>query len=562
MASSSSSSRPPKSIMTEKGFRKPLVEIYKDAVLKDDDILVEKLFQNGLDPNHIFQQKNVLNGKPLIYFAIQRRASKVIKKLVEHKVKLNPVKEGDFSPLAFALQNNTVMNKDLKLLITLGANIKELDQKEGKDGSLNLLLKSRTKDNSVLIMVKYLIEQGAEIDHIGQDGFTPLMLACINRDKEVMKWFLYLDANINAVDFSGNSMLFHCVNHFDTYKLNLPRLKKKPIPGVKYSKIFKIYNYEKIIKYILDEGIDIYIQNNRNLTILHHILYKTKEILNNDNFDEEEKSILEKEISKVFFFILNNWDDDKINLQSTDGYTLFHLSISLELYEYNKILASHIIGKSNNFNINLKNNHGVHFFELLLDADFCNSDYIIALLRKYPNFDINQSISSSTSHSTNICFLSGLCFYGNRYLKAVKFLLSDEFAEISQQQIDVNYRDDLGNSPVFYSVTSDEPSYALTELLITSGAEISIPNANDMTPICFLLNKSDLSQEESQIMNLLSQSLYISGSSPEAACSSPYNTSCTPEGFCNLPDDYSYHSDSETPPASPQPFALTYTDDF
>ncbi|KAK5941278.1 hypothetical protein PMZ80_006556 [Knufia obscura] len=88
----------------------------------------------------------------------------------------------------------------VKLLVLAGANINASSREET---SLDLCSTSGSMD-----VAQYLISQGADIDHVGHDGWTPLFRACRGGHVDLVKLLLKAGANLLHEDYRQNTCLF------------------------------------------------------------------------------------------------------------------------------------------------------------------------------------------------------------------------------------------------------------------------------------------------------------------------------------------------------------------
>ena len=85
----------------------------------------------------------------------------------------------------------------------------------------NLALDIEIEDGTPLVyavlyekidLVKYLIEQGANVNALYENHFTPLMSAVENENIELIKLLLEAKADVNRKDRHGNDALFKAVD--------------------------------------------------------------------------------------------------------------------------------------------------------------------------------------------------------------------------------------------------------------------------------------------------------------------------------------------------------------
>ncbi|XP_055308011.1 ankyrin repeat domain-containing protein 29-like [Sitodiplosis mosellana] len=108
-----------------------------------------------------------------------------------------------------------------------------------------------------LKMVRYLIHEGADIDHIDQNGRTPLILASSNGHTDVVKCLMQKGANIHHKDDNHKNASFYATNygHFDTARYIARNcsdiLKNNPTEAVLFCAL--IYALKKVIEHLLTQ---------------------------------------------------------------------------------------------------------------------------------------------------------------------------------------------------------------------------------------------------------------------------------------------------------------------
>jgi ankyrin repeat protein len=67
-------------------------------------------------------------------------------------------------------------------------------------------------------LVKYLIGVGANINHIGSYGATPLTWYCLGADLDMIEYLIESGADANIPDNEGNTAWMHAVSRGGMYK--------------------------------------------------------------------------------------------------------------------------------------------------------------------------------------------------------------------------------------------------------------------------------------------------------------------------------------------------------
>ena len=120
-----------------------------------------------------------------------------------------------------------------------------------------------------ILIVKYLVEHGADTNQENKDGDTPLFIACYNGHKNIVKYLVEHGAYINKENKNGETPLFYaCLGgHESIVKYLVEHGAYKNLENF-YGKtpllIARSEGHENIVKYLEEHGTDI-IKINRHL---------------------------------------------------------------------------------------------------------------------------------------------------------------------------------------------------------------------------------------------------------------------------------------------------------
>lgn len=334
-----------------------LADRYLTALREKSVIMVEYLLKSGLDPNYIFTNNADLKDKTLLSLAIKKEACDIIRMLIQFKARINAIKEDEIPPLRYALMYRRVNPKMIKLLIELGANVSDIDAKYGKDGAIQLALKNSRL--STIGIIKLLVNNGADVNHIGEDGFTPVITCVslpIRNHKNILLFLIKKQANIDAKNYHGNSVLFYPILNIDIFDFNLNNFKygSTDLTGKK----FYYEKYYKIIFLLVKFGIDIHVQNNNGYTLLHVILEKVNEILKKKELTLKEKFTIKDMCFDIFNYFINHWNYEKLDLKTKEDDTILNLGIKLELYSFVDLILKKNSPLYNFIDYNTRDNSG------------------------------------------------------------------------------------------------------------------------------------------------------------------------------------------------------------
>ena len=149
-------------IFLEKDFNKIIVANIFSSLIESEkwDMLLEMFKSNILEIN-----SKDINGRNALYWAINKNKTEIIKELIS--LGINTEISPNLSAINYAINLDNI--KILKCLKNCGLNIDEIDDVNTTPRIYAILYK---KQNSI----KYLIENGANLEHEDFLGNTPAQL--------------------------------------------------------------------------------------------------------------------------------------------------------------------------------------------------------------------------------------------------------------------------------------------------------------------------------------------------------------------------------------------------
>ncbi len=165
-----------------------------NATKMNDLKKMEYLLNKGVDVN----SKKSENFPPIMH-ALTKNNFEALKKLVEYDVNLDIISKGIY-PLLIPIKNENI--EIMKYLLENGADVNIKDM-SGYSPLMNLI----SFDKNNLDMIDLLINNGAKLEDINNNGATPLILACYHFNTQVIKHLVDKNANVNATDFFGGTPL-------------------------------------------------------------------------------------------------------------------------------------------------------------------------------------------------------------------------------------------------------------------------------------------------------------------------------------------------------------------
>jgi ankyrin repeat protein len=171
--------------------------------------LIRKFIEKGADKN---KTSNEGSGETPLNIAVRNGNMDAIKALIDGGVDINHVNDNGETAVflvsrGFIFPLSPLLSaKILKLLIDSGANI----QIENNDHLSPLWIATL---NGNLNLVKLLLEGGADVESFDEDGYTPLAIGAENGRLRSIKLILKAGADIEAQDNEGNTPLMMAANN-------------------------------------------------------------------------------------------------------------------------------------------------------------------------------------------------------------------------------------------------------------------------------------------------------------------------------------------------------------
>jgi len=304
--------------------------------------------------------KKDINGDTLLHLAVRIKNLEMIKFFVEKGYDVNIKNNKGKTPIELtnnkkiiellSKKNHNVGNKYLEFLnkviskndydkgiIMCKSVFEKLTSEEKKYITSELLLTAVSINNREY--VKFLINEGADVNYKDDLGRTPLMHAVMKKNINIIRFFTTKDTSkINESDCNGDTALIYA---------------------------FKLNNNE-IIEELLLWNADFEIKNNKNDTTLtisatHSNLYlfdylsidSFNSIINNQNIDGDTALIIaSRKGHKDFLKTLLTSSVINLNIQNKDGYTALMYASEKNNEEIIKILIF------KGADVNIKNNKG------------------------------------------------------------------------------------------------------------------------------------------------------------------------------------------------------------
>lgn len=172
-----------------------------ESIIEEGDEVVKILLEEGMDVN-----SRGSFGETLIHSACAEDSfgMKVLNVLLSHGADVNIPSNNGYTPLmSTASQHNFVSKKyeRLKLLLKYGAN------KYAKEYSGNMTAFMYACEQGIVMNMELLYTGHEHINDVNYKGQSALMLACVSRKVDAVKWLVQRGADVDMTDNTGKTVL-------------------------------------------------------------------------------------------------------------------------------------------------------------------------------------------------------------------------------------------------------------------------------------------------------------------------------------------------------------------
>ncbi len=213
---------------------------------------LEEMLNKGLDPNHEFTYNN--KKHTLLTLAVQTNHLSFVKLLVEHRAEIDKVDVIDNTPLMYACSYGY---EDIgSYLISKGADVNKARK---MDLNTPLILACELDMTWNLDLVRALLDNGADINHQNEDGYTALNQACSVSVWDAIDFLLFRGADVNIASKTNKTCLMNLCSTDDENSLAL--IKKLISKGAKVNELTQsnysaltfasIYAYPDVVMFLL-----------------------------------------------------------------------------------------------------------------------------------------------------------------------------------------------------------------------------------------------------------------------------------------------------------------------
>jgi len=376
----------------------------------------------------------------------------------------------------------------VKSLISKGADVNEKDP----GGKTALHCASEKGHEEV---AKLLISKGAYVNAIGW-WKTPLHFAARSGDKQTVELLLSKGADINAKERYGGMPLFEAMKSSAAGSKEVVKfLVSKGAKVPEFHLAAYLGDTEKLKK-CLQDGMDINSQGNFCCTALHAAANSGKkdivEFLISKGANVDTKDDLR--VTPLYYAAIHNYEDiadlllakgADVNAKDADGYyTLLYYAI----WDNSKDAVKLLIGKG--ANVNVKDDAG--YTPLIYAIWEDDKDLVELLISK--GADVNAedndgytpyywAAMQGSKDLVELLTAKGATPESTIHLVA----RAGDLAKVKrfiEDGTEVNAKDKLGYTPLFWAVLSDTNNVA--EFLISKGADVNAKNDKGVAPLYFV----------------------------------------------------------------------------
>ncbi|MBU0485876.1 MAG: ankyrin repeat domain-containing protein [Proteobacteria bacterium] len=419
---------------TTKYLQTPLIV----AISSGHDEMARRLIEAGADLNPLGTKEVVLERSPTstgsveptspLSWAIVKKNEKLVLFLLEKGATFNE----------FESKYDKSFERVYKMLLSLGSYdsakkmLVKADQDQRQKSVNNMLFWAirYVKENKFEIL-KFLIEQNANLDVFDQRGVTPLLEATMLADLDTVTFLLDNGAKVDNPSIQGKS------SSSDTgATAMLFAFSKAFVGSTSLSERAKEANYLSIGKLLLARGANVNHQGNNKLAAIHYLI---------------------KAPEPIEFIELFCEHDANLDLQGGRGITILRQFLDLNRLD----IADFLLAKGADIN-----SDSIDLVRYLRESDRSNNpknnDSVVNFLLAN-NFDLNKQKKANTLPLIYAAETGNIEYF-------------EKFISLGA---DVNLKDLAGKTPLFSAVQGG--NLEIVKILMASGAEVNSKNKEGLT---------------------------------------------------------------------------------
>ena len=412
--------------------------------------MVEFLLKNGADVNI----RNT-EGETALYYSIQHdsfgqeNAIKILNLLIKYGADVNTKNYEGTSLLdvSYRISESFDKNKEMfKILVENGFDLESRIKTGRSDYDYTPLMIAALRND--YDMVKYLLDKGANPNTANNENKTALMIAIANNNFDISKLLIQQGANINTKDEYGYTALMRAamIGSYEMVKFlleNDANINTKDNDGntvlyynIYYADYGELENAKKIFNLLIKYGADVNTKDNYGASLLD-TAYTTELALNREMF---------KVLVENGFDLESRIDGGE---HSPDDYDYTPLMIAAAINDYD--MVKFLVEKGADVNAKTHFEYSSVVTPLLLSLDNENSSVAEYLINN--GADINVT---NEDGETPLMYASKV-----HNIKVIELLI--------QKGADINAFDNYGNTALIYGVNNLET----VKLLVENGADVN-----------------------------------------------------------------------------------------
>jgi len=469
------------------------------------------------------------SGETSLMIACKNGFNDVISFLVNHNANINAKNSWGHTPLMYACESGDI--EVVKFLLSHGAHINDKNNK----GDTSVLLACRT---SHLKVMEFLILNGANILEIDQEGKSLIMYASMKNDIRYLQIIFEADMYQNQKELkeceqANKPYIIKNINHTD--KFGFTALMHAVINGNK-----------DVVKYLLDHGANISIKNNRGQTaaffainssnkdIIKLLIRRDPDLINNKN-----------ELgAQLLLFGVKKGNQDIVELLLELGANVNHTNSKGETALFHSIkicddeIAIQLMSKG--ANVNIQDINGDTPVMMAVRLDKFESCYMTKILMEH-GADIHMHNNKGETplimslQKPKTIVLRFLIEHGadtnqenfqgeTPLMYAIKIQNFEGFEILVDRGADINYRNIQGKTVFMYIIQLKMAEYlkiAFLKMLIRHGVDVNAQDYHGKTALSYAIQ-----QNSPGLVQFLLESGHVDMNLPDRFNQTPLMQAC------------------------------------
>jgi ankyrin repeat protein len=175
-------------------------DTFEQIKICEENLLNQKFYPSELEINNAFK---TLGLRQLIAKSIEVNRFDYFKLVIDHGVSFSTIIVSCNKDL-ISIKNYIILHHRISMIkyYLEKHNFKNINDPIHDNDTFLILAIHRFRsykqnDENGINFVRYLVEHGADVNHIGNSGYTPLYLACCRGYRDIIKYLILQGADIN-----------------------------------------------------------------------------------------------------------------------------------------------------------------------------------------------------------------------------------------------------------------------------------------------------------------------------------------------------------------------------